>query len=375
EIRDYLLLHGRQGRGVGTADQQRVVREQRLLVRWRAVREIFAGLDVLAGELVRRGPEQARKPDGRVLAECAADELVLPLRLVVRRRDVPELFGGLDALQVVLVRGGQEQAREPDGRVLVECAADELVLPPRLALDVQHVPPLARHLYRTILRVVDEIALAGEGGQREAQIADAGLADVDVHGPGRDARTRRQADRLRRDDRVAVVDAQVDVRGARVADADLGADRRPREPARGQDHVLERDVLRKALAADADGVHGNAVARDLGDARRVELVRVVAAVADEHDRAERARLRGTQHGQERIADPRPLAGRRHLVQGRQLDELRVEREKLDGKIGGQRRQRVLTERGDRLLQTRALPFAVAHARRRIEQHGNRVLLR
>jgi hypothetical protein len=52
---------------------------------------------------------------------------------------------------------------------------------------VQNAAPLGGHLDRAQLRVVENVALAGQGIEREAQIPDADLTDLEVDAPRRDA--------------------------------------------------------------------------------------------------------------------------------------------------------------------------------------------
>jgi hypothetical protein len=67
--------------------------------------------------------------------------------------------------------------------------------------------------------------------------------------------------------------------------------------------------------------------------------------------------------------------RRHLVERRQLEELAGEGKQIDVERRLELRQSVRGETVDGLLQPGRVVLAVQHAARRIEQHGNRVLLR
>ena len=216
---------------------------------------------------------------------------------------------------------------------------------------------------------------SGNASSANLQVADAGRADFDVDPARRDARRGRELDGLGGEDRVAVVDLELRERRPAVANADLRADRRAREPDARELHVLELEVVRHRLCADADGMDRHAEARDLGDLRGVEVGRIVGAVGDEHDGRDRSRLGAAQHVQQRLADVGDGARRRHLLERRQLDEVAGEREKIDGELALERRQRALGEAVDGLLQPRRVLVAVEHAARRVEQHGHGVLLR
>ena len=99
----------------------------------------------------------------------------------------------------------------------------------------------------------------------------------------------------------------------------------------------------------------HAEARDLGDLRRVEVGGVVRAVRYEHDGGDGPRLRAAQHVQQRFADVRDRARRRHLLERRQLDELAGEREQVDGELALERRQRAVRQAVDGLLEPRRRP--------------------
>ena len=196
----------------------------------------------------------------------------------------------------------------------------------------------------------------GSGIERELQIADAGLADVDVDPARRDAVRARQLNRLRREDRVAVVDLQLREGRAAVPNADLRAHRGARQADRRNLHVLELEVLRDRLGADADRVHGHAEARDLGDLRGVERRRELSSPSlTSTTAATRARLRAAQHAQQRVADVRDRPRRGHLLERRQLDHVAREREELtlkfDLSCGSARADSAV----DRLLQPRMPP--------------------
>ncbi len=237
------------------------------------------------------------------------------------------------------------------------------------------MPPLLGHLHRAQAGVVDDVGLAAHRVEGEAQIPHAGLADVDVDPTSRHAGAARQLNRFGRENRVAVIDLELRERCAVVADADLGADRRARQTDRGDLHIVELEIVRNHLGADTDGVHGHAEARDLGDPRCVEIIRVIRPVGHEHDRCERARLPTAQNGEQRVADMRDRPGRRNLLQRRQLRRVARERVQLDVERGLQIGQRVRGQRLDRLLQAGAISVSVEHAGRRVDQHCDGVLLR
>jgi hypothetical protein len=82
-----------------------------------------------------------------------------------------------------------------------------------------------------------------------------------------------------------------------------------------------------------------------------------------------------QHVEQRVADVRDGARRRHLLERLQLDELAREREQVDRELTLERRQRALRQALDGLLQPRLVCVAVQHAARGIEKHRDGIFLR
>jgi hypothetical protein len=119
----------------------------------------------------------------------------------------------------------------------------------------------------------------------------------------------------------------------------------------------------------------HAEARDLGDLRGIEIRGIVGAVRHEHHGGDGPRLSAAQHVQQRVADVRDGARRRHLLERAQLDDVAGERKQIDGEIAFEGRQRAFRQAVDGLLQPRRVLVAVEHAARGVEQHGDRVLLR
>ena len=104
--------------------------------------------------------------------DAAEDQRAVLEQLVARLREAADqLFGAADVLPVVLVLGGAQQADDLQVLVVLHGAADELVLGPRLALDVERLLDAVHHLDERVAVVVLRDLLVALSRDLEAEDA------------------------------------------------------------------------------------------------------------------------------------------------------------------------------------------------------------
>ena len=184
--------------------------------------------------------------------EAADDERIVgKQRVALLGEALGQLGLTLDPLAVELVGCRAQETGQADRRILLQRPADELVLPARLAFDVENAAPILRHLNRAELGVVDRVALPRDGIERKPQVLDAGVADIEIHPMGRHAGIVGKRHRLRNQDRVAVVDLELSLAGLGMADAHLSTDPRTGHRLERRADALQLDVLRHGFAPHA----------------------------------------------------------------------------------------------------------------------------
>ena len=191
----------------------------------------------------------------------------------------------------VLVLGRALQDDDLQVLVVLDRAADELHLEPRLAFEVEDLLAPVVHLDERVARVVlrDLLAVLRRHSGTGTAAAPASAA-VKRTRTVADSPSARQRDVLRADDAAVVFDLQrhrlrrrsrsADSTTSTTSDVPLSVDARRLD-------ARDLDVAREALLADADGEHRNRPRLEAGERLVERGVRRVGAVGDHHQPGER----------------------------------------------------------------------------------------
>ena len=290
-----------------------------------------------------------------------------------------EVLGRLDPHPHELVLGGALQDRELEVLVVGDGAAQELHLPPRLALEVEDLLGGVLDHDQHVLLVVLRHHLVGLRGDAEAEEPRAGVGggEADPHRGGLPVGG--QGDHLVGDDAPLVLDHQVDPLAAVAGLGDDHVDHEGRPPQHrpGRVDAADLDVLRVRLAPEPDREHRHP--RRLQRQQRLldGAVGVVGAVGDEHEAGQghaRQLLPGPGQG---LTDVGPgavvgqLAHRADAVGARREAE---EPHREPVAEGGEQRALVAELAADDVGPRLALDVGDLHAARVVDEDAEEVLL-
>ncbi len=160
-----------------------------------------------------------------------------------------------------------------------------------------------------------------------------------------------------------------------LMERDLGLEARFCERARRQLDVGDFDIVRHALAAEADGVNGDALPLDVGDGVEIDAAAVVSAIAHQNHGADGQRCRIGQHLLQPLADVRGGQGGGQLVGAFNAFQMIAQPIKSHLKFALQALEETAVERREHLVFARVAVLFGRHAFAVVNHHRDDVLLR
>ena len=197
--------------------------------------------------------------------------------------------GLVEAQELVLRRA--DHARHLNVGKVVHSAADKLVIPARLAFEVEDVRLPLLHVDHAGQAVVVDIVFARDRLNADIQSFGARLAAAEYQRLGLHLAVGFQRDVLRREHLAAIAhrEAGFASREAIALERDHSREFRVGQSARRSKGVDDFHVAIGMLASEPDGVDGNALPADGVDRVQIDPARVIRPVAQQHHGAQRQR--------------------------------------------------------------------------------------